>query len=211
MRVLVIGATGNVGGHAVRRALEEGHDVTALARNPAAFEQRHERLAVRQGDVLDPASLGEAVAGQDAVLSCLGTSDRKATTLRTEGARNTIAAMRERGVRRLIVFSAFGAGDSLPALKRQSFMFGRIIMPLLLKGPFGDMGHMEDEVRASGLDWTIVRPSALTKKPPVAEVKVVLGDDGKVGSSIPYANVAGFMVDQLVRDRYVGQAPAISA
>jgi uncharacterized protein YbjT (DUF2867 family) len=114
-------------------------------------------------------------------------------------------------VRRLVVFSAFGAGDSLPALKKQSFVFGRIIMPLLLKGPFEDMGHMEDEVRASGLDWTIVRPSALTKKPAVDAVKVVVGENGKVGSSIPYANVAGFMVEQLGSDQYVGQAPAISA
>jgi uncharacterized protein YbjT (DUF2867 family) len=211
MKVLVIGATGNLGGEVMRQALAAGHEVTALARNPAAIETEGDSLRVTHGDVRDPDSVERAVEGQDAVISCVGTKDRKDAVLRTEGIRNTIAAMGEHGVRRLIVFSAFGAGESAEGLKRSSFVFGRIIQPLLLKAPFEDMTRMEAAVRASGLDWTIVRPTALTKKGATGAVKVVIGNEGKPGGSISYADVAGFMVEQLGSDRYVGMAPAISA
>lgn len=210
MRVLVIGATGNLGGEVVRKALAAGHRVTALARNPDAVSIASESLTVTSGDVRDPESVVRAVEGHDAVVSCVGSKDRKDSTLRSEGARNTIAAMRRHGVRRLIVFSAFGAGDSAEQLKRASFVFGRIVQPLLLKAPFEDMTKMEEAVKMSGLDWTIVRPSALTKKDATGAVKVVVGDEGPVGASIPYGDVASFMVEQLESDRYVGMAPAIS-
>src|SRR5205823_4185926 len=135
MRVLVIGATGNLGSEVVRQALAAGHDVTALARNPSAIALEHDSLRVTSGDARDAGSLERAVADQDAVISCLGTNDLKDSTLRSEGARNAIAAMRKHGVRRLIVFSAFGVGDSAPQLKRNSFIFGRVIQPLLLRRP----------------------------------------------------------------------------
>ena len=206
-----MGATGNLGSQVVLRALEAGHAVTALARNPAAISVRHESLRVAQGDARDLDSLSAAVEGQEAVISCLGTKDRKDRTLRTEGARNAIQAMRAHGVSRLIVFSAFGAGDSLPHLKRSAPFFGRIILPLLLKTPFEDMGRMEEVVRASDVDWTIVRPTALSKKPGTGAVKVVLDDTEDPGGGIPYADVAAFMVEQLTSDAYIGKAPAVSS
>ncbi|HEX4186663.1 MAG TPA: SDR family oxidoreductase [Solirubrobacteraceae bacterium] len=211
MKVLVIGATGNLGGEVVRTALAAGHAVTALARDPSAIAIEDPNLQLTRGDVRDPASLQQATEAQDAVISCLGTKDRTEGTLRTDGARNTIAAMRLNGVRRLIVFSAFGAGDSREHLKRDAPIFGRLVVPLLLKAAFEDMGRMEDEVRASGLDWTIVRPSALTKKHATGAVNAVVDESAKVGANIPYADVAGFMVEQLASDRFLGMAPAISA
>jgi putative NADH-flavin reductase len=191
----------------VRLAREAGHEVTALARNPAVLQD--EGLTVAQGDVLDQASLDRAVAGQDAVVSCLGTRDRKNTNLRTDGIRNLVAAMSGAGARRLIVFSAFGVGDSRAQLQRTTFMFGRIILPLFLAGQFDDMARMEEIVRASSLEWVIARPTALTDKPARGDVKVVTGSHEKVGSSIPLADVAAFMVAQLDSDAYLRQAPII--
>jgi putative NADH-flavin reductase len=211
LKVLVIGATGNLGSQVVARALEAGHAVTALARDAAKIRMEHESLRVAQGDARNLDSLGPAVDGQEAVISCLGTSNIRDRTLRTEGARNTILAMREHGVSRLVVFSAFGAGESLPHLKRSAPFFGRIIVPFLLKASFEDMGRMEEEVSASGLDWTIVRPTALTKKPGTGNVKVVLDETENPGGGIPYADVANFMVEQLTSDAYLHKAPAISS
>ena len=165
MRVMVVGATGRLGRHVVERALERGHEVTAFARNPAAVELEQDRLRTAKGDVLDAASLEAAAAGQDAVISCLGTREWRRVTLRAEGVRNIISAMKAHGVRRLVVFSAFGVGDSREQLRRASFLFGRIIFPLLLKDSFEDMARMEEAVRESGLEWVIVRPTALTEKP----------------------------------------------
>ena len=206
MEVLVIGSTGRLGSQVVNRALEAGHSVAALARNPAAVPDGRERLRVIQGDALDGESVKRAVSGCDAVVSCLGTKDRKEGTLRTEGVKNVVAAMDSTGARRLIVFSAFGVGDSRGQLP---FMFGRVIMPLLLKASFGDMERMEEVVRASSLDWVLVRPTALTEKPAKGGVKVAQSPSEKVGSAIPIADVAGFMVEQLTSDAYVGKAPVI--
>jgi len=210
MKVLVIGGTGNLGREVVTQALASGHLVTALARNPNATGLEHDSLRLARGDVRDSPSVQRAVAGQEAVISCLGSKDRKDRTLRTDAALNTIAAMRRHNVARLIVFSAFGVGDSSEQLKRNAPFFGRIILPLLLRAPFADMAHMEAEVRASDLAWTIVRPCALTRKPATGTVTVALDDATKLGGTIPYADVAAFMVEQLTSDLYVGKAPAIS-
>jgi uncharacterized protein YbjT (DUF2867 family) len=116
--------------------------------------------------------------------------------------------MSSAGARRLIVFSAFGVGDSREQLKRTTFMFGRIILPLLLSRQFEDMKRMEDVVRASDLDWVIARPTELTEKPATNAVKVA-DPSQKAGSAIPIADVAQFMVDSLTSDEYLGSSPVI--
>ncbi|MYX49520.1 NAD(P)H-binding protein, partial [Streptomyces sp. SID8385] len=72
MRITVFGATGGVGGEVVRQALEAGHEVTAVVRDPAALKAGGERLEVARADLADASALGPLVAGRDAVLSGLG-------------------------------------------------------------------------------------------------------------------------------------------
>ncbi len=93
-RLLVIGGTRGAGRQVLHQALAAGDTVTALARDPARIDRGHERLTVRQGDVLAPATLGPAIAGQDAVLSTLGDSGRRPTALDSVGMRHIIHAMR---------------------------------------------------------------------------------------------------------------------
>src|SRR3954452_3866543 len=89
--LLVIGATRGTGRHFLEQALAAGHSVTALARDPARVDVAHERLRVLRGDVMAAASLAPAMAGQDAVISSLGTTTGRApTTLYSEGTRNII-------------------------------------------------------------------------------------------------------------------------
>jgi putative NADH-flavin reductase len=211
MRLLVIGSTGRVGSEVVRRALDAGHHVTAFARDPGAVAGRGERLRVAQGDVLDEASIEQALAGQDAVVSCLGTKDRKQRGLRTEGTRRVLAAMRSATARRLVVFSAFGVGDSEALLRRTDFFFSRVILPLFLARQFEDMAGMEALVRRSPLEWVIVRPGALTGKPATGAVKVAGDGNGKPGSSIPIADVAAFMLECATSASHVRSAPVIYA
>src|SRR5689334_4529787 len=70
--LLVIGATRHTGTQVMQQALAAGHTVTALARDPSRIDIQHERLRVARGDVLDPATLAQAMAGCDAVVSSLG-------------------------------------------------------------------------------------------------------------------------------------------
>lgn len=209
MKITVIGATRGVGRKLVELALARGHEVSAVARDPAALGLKHPKLRVFRGDALDRSSLDAAVRGSEAVLTALGTLDR-ASTVRSEGTRNAVEAAKTAGVRRFACVSAIGVGDSKLQAQRSSFVFGRIIMPLLLSKPFADMARMEDTVRGSGLDWTIVRPTGLTDKPPKKSVKAVL-DNGKVGSEISREDVASFLLDAVEKDQYVGSAVSVYA
>jgi putative NADH-flavin reductase len=73
VKVLVFGASGGTGTQLVEQALEQGHTVTAFARDPATIHQVHDNLRIATGDILDAASVDAAMAGQGAVLSALGT------------------------------------------------------------------------------------------------------------------------------------------
>ncbi|MDX6683520.1 MAG: hypothetical protein QOG94_3559 [Solirubrobacteraceae bacterium] len=210
MKIAVIGATGRTGAKVVTAALEAGHELTAIVRDPStAPAADHERLRLLTGDVRDVRSLERALDGQDAVISCVGPRSRKERSLREEGIRNTIAAARKAGVRRLVVLSAFGVADSVEELKRTTFVFSRIILPLFLKTQFADMARMEELVRESGLEWVVVRPSAMNNKPATNAVKIADGSR-RAGSSIPLEDVATFMVTCLTSDAHVGAMPVIS-
>jgi len=114
MKILVIGSTGPQGREFVAQALAAGHAVCAFARNPAAL-QPAPGLEVLRGDVFDQHSLHAAARGQDAAVSMLGVSlaaARRPTNVFSQGTRNLIAALKAAGVRRLIVQSSFGVGDS---------------------------------------------------------------------------------------------------
>ena len=210
MKILVVGAAGKIGQWLVKLALEQGHEVTAFARDPSKVEARGERLRLERGDALDPAAVDRAVRGQDAVVSALGTLDRK-SKVRSEGTGLVVEAMKRHGVRRFAVVSAIGVGDSREQARRSSFVFGRIILPLFLEKPFADMARMEEIVKDSGLEWVIVRPTGLVDRPASGKVRAVV-DGSSVGTAIPRADVAAFMLEEVSGPgAYIGRLPSIWA
>jgi len=206
MNIIVFGATGTIGRHLVKQALSEGHAVTAFARRPAALGVSHPSLTVRSGDVLDAASVNDAVRGHDAVLVALG-AGRKGT-VRSAGTRHIIEVMRRHGLRRLICQSTLGTGHSRALL---TFFWKRIMFGFLLKDAYADHEAQEDLVRESGLDWTIVRPGAFTDGAATGAYKHGLPDPGEpLTLKISRADVAGFMLHQLTDLRYLRQSPCLS-
>ena len=161
MRITVFGATGGTGRYVVQHALDAGHQVTAVVRNPAAVSNEHSRLEVVTADAMDPDAITAAVSGCDGVVSALGPRHGGATTVCSDGARAIISAMHTAGSRRLIVVTAGGHivddGDG---------PFTRVVVkPMLrrlLREGFADFARTDREVQAGGLDWTIMRPSRLT-------------------------------------------------
>ena len=152
MKILVIGSTGPQGRDFVAQALAAGHAVCAFARNPAAL-QPAPGLEVVRGDVFDQHSFDAAARGQDAAVSMLGVSfaaARRPTNVFSQGTRNLIAALKAAGVRRLIVQSSFGVGDS----RRDAGLLERVFYALLLRGAYADKVLQEQAVRESGLDYT---------------------------------------------------------
>ena len=210
MKVAIFGATGGTGRIMVRKALERGHELTAAARNPSALLVGHERLRVVKADVMQPQTLEAVVEDQDVVITSVSVGNalkegRKPTTLFSEGTRNVIAAMEGQGVRRLVcLFSSAVEPD--PAL---GLVFGNIMRPLLFKEVYANMSRMEREVRSSGLDWIIVRPSHLTDDP--ASGWYIVGIDRiPKGWRIPREDVAEFTLDQFADNRYLRRAIAIT-
>ncbi len=109
MRLLIAGASGRTGRLLVEHAIERGHEITALVRDAASLSAG-ERLRVVVGDVLEPATLPAAAAGQDAVVSLLAPRPRTSGRVYVEGTRNLADAAVDAGVHRFVVVSAEGAG-----------------------------------------------------------------------------------------------------
>ncbi|PUA82279.1 NAD(P)-dependent oxidoreductase [Nocardioides currus] len=204
LHLTVIGATGSVGRHVVQQALAEGHRVTALTRRPEQVEPR-EGLEVIGGDVLDPVAVRSAVEGRDAVVVALG--DGRRGTVREAGTRAVVEAMQAGGVRRLVVQSTLGAGDSRANL---DLVWKHLMFGLLLRKAYADHQRQEEVVRASGLDWTIVRPAAFTDGPRTGSYQRGFGPEAASTLKISRADVAHALLRELGEEAEVGRAVAVA-
>lgn len=191
MHITIFGANGPTGRLLTSQALAAGHQVAAVTRQPDSFPLRHERLEAVGADVLDPEAVDAAVAGRDAVLSTLGVPPSKEPiTTYSRGVANIVAAMKRHGVRRLGVVSSSGV-DPHP-YSDGGFLFNRVLLPYVTgvmgKTLYEDMRRMEELVRDSDLDWTIVRPSGLYHLPSVTDYTVVEGHaDGRFTARVDLA------------------------
>jgi len=208
MKVIIFGATGTVGALAVRRMLADGHQVTAFARHPGNLDITDPALRRVAGDAADEGAVAQAIAGHDAVVVTLGAGTSRKSVVRSGGTMNVIRGMQAHGVSRLICQSTLGAHESWSNL---NFFWKRIMFGLLLRPVFLDHELQEKLVRASGLDWTIVRPSAFTDGPDTAGYREGFGGrEQRLKLKISRADVAGFLARQLTDRRYMQQAVAIS-
>jgi uncharacterized protein YbjT (DUF2867 family) len=205
MNVLIIGVSGRTGGLTAVRAVAAGHRVTALVRNAANY---HPPAGVRvlAGSPTDPAALGAAMAGQEAVIDTIGGKTPFLTTdTETTVAKALLAAMKQHGTLRLIAVSALGVGDSQP---QGTFFFRHLILPLFLRGSTRDKAQMEEAIRASGVEFVLVRPAVLTDQEAQGSARVFAA--GETADKITRADVAQFLVGQLESDVYLGQAVTIA-
>jgi uncharacterized protein YbjT (DUF2867 family) len=204
MRVTVFGANGLTGRLITSQAIAAGHQVAAVTRQPDVFPLRHDRLEIVGADVLDPMAVDAAVAERDAVLSALGVpAGKKPISTYSRGAANIIAAMRRHGVRRLAAVSSSGV-DPRP-YSDGGILFNRVVLPyvtrVLGKTLYDDMRRMESLIRASDLEWTIVRPGGLYHLPSVTDYTLV---DGHADHRFTArADLAASMLPLLNDDRYL--------
>jgi putative NADH-flavin reductase len=169
MKLLVLGATGGTGRQIVTQALDAGHEVTVLARDPDKVGVRHDRLRVVGGDVKDVAVLADAMRGQGAVISAIGRGKSfKSENLIAASVPGIISAMGTNGIARLVFTSALGVGDSYHA----SPLVPKIFFRTLLRGIYADKLIGDQMIRNSRLDWTIVQPVVLTDDPPTRKYRV---------------------------------------
>jgi uncharacterized protein YbjT (DUF2867 family) len=188
--VLVIGGTRGTGLEVVKLLRTRGDDVIVLAR-PNSDASAAEKLGARvvRGDALRPAEIKAALAVTQvrAVVSTLGARQVKEPRPDFAGNRNAIDAAKEAGVRRFVIVTVIGAGDSLTAAPAFARRF--------LKNIISDKTQAENYLRASGLDYTIIRPGGLLDNE--AQGRAYLTEDQKAMSWIRRADLARLIVQAL--------------
>jgi putative NADH-flavin reductase len=211
MKILLLGANGAVGQLVLDDLLKANYEVKALLRNASALQRKHPRLTVVQGAPTSAADLEKVLAGQDVVLSTLGARTNKRTTLRADVARNLSVGMKKHRVRKLVWLDAAGVGSSKEFVQRSSFFFGRIIIPLFLDHMYEDAAVADDLIERSGCEWVIVRPMSFTNNAKTGNLSVFtdMSLTVRLRLRIARADVAAFLVEQVVKDDYVGQMPVI--
>jgi putative NADH-flavin reductase len=205
----LFGATGKTGRLVLERALEAGHQVQALVRDPAKLTITSDRLVVVTGEVLDAESVDQTVRGTEVVLSLFGQVRGSPKTLQTDGTRLIVESMLRHDVKRLVTLSGGALRDEHDRPK----VADRMIM-FLLKAMAGDVladaeGHLAI-LEASGLDWTVVRAPRIFDAPGTGSYRV--GWVG-VGTStrISHADLADFILTQIDDRTYDRQMPFVSA
>lgn len=208
MRALIIGASKGIGLETTRQALDAGHHVRALARSAATITISNPNLEKIRGDALKTEDVEMALVGVDVVIQTLGIALGamfRPVHLFSDATRVLIAAMRSRGVKRLISVTGFGAGDSrasISCLQQLPFqiVFGRA---------YQDKSLQERLIKESGLDWTIARPGVLTGGARTGCYKILSEPSKWRNGIIARADVAEFLVRQIEDRTYLRQAPVL--
>jgi len=208
MKTIVFGASGTIGKLAVQQMLKDGHEVTAFARNPQKIAINDPNLTYVAGDALSASSVADAVKGHNAVVITLGSGMSRKSVIRSQGTLNVIHAMQQHGVERLICQSTLGAHESWSNL---NFFWKRVMFGALIRPVFLDHELQENFVRASGLEWTIVRPGAFSDGPATGAFKEdIEPKDRALTLKISRADIAKFLSRQLSDLRYAHRAVGIS-
>lgn len=211
MKMTVFGATGRVGGQVVRQALDTGHKVTAVVRDPARFAVSHPALEVATVPGLtDPEVLRPLLEASDAAISGVGPRGRKDGPVASSTTRGILRAMEASGVPRFVAVSAAPVG---PVPEGESFVNRRILLPFisaLLRDVYADLAEMEDEIRRSTTEWTIVRPPKFVNKLLTGTYRTSVGGNVPHGYTISPADVAHAMLAMLDDPTTLGQAVGVA-
>lgn len=210
MRFLVIGASKGIGLEVVRYGLERGHEIRAFARSADKIDIEDPKLEKRVGDALDAEDVANALSGVDAVIVALGVPKTlgalaRPTTLFSDATRTLLPAMSAAGVRRLLVVTGFGAGDSRSKISTVE----KLPFRAFLGRAYADKSVQEELVRESGLDWTIARPGILMNRPASKAYEVLVEPEDWHNGLISRGDVAHFLVHAAEDGSYVGKAPVL--
>lgn len=208
--VLVIGASRGIGLETVKAALAAGHSVRAFARSAPTIGISDPKLTKVTGDARVRNDVSAACKGVDAVISTVGVSSLRdlvfGTTLFSDSTRVLTGAMQDAGVRRLLLVTGAGAGNSRG---RINFLYDNLLFPLVLQRAYNDKDVAEDIVMKSGLDWTIVRPGALTNRPAERRYKALTEMKDWRGGFISRADVADYLIKIIDDPATIGKTPLL--
>jgi uncharacterized protein YbjT (DUF2867 family) len=213
VHLFVLGATGATGREVVRQAIGAGHRLTAYGRRPGDLPVDDPALTIVTGDVTDVEALAVALPQHDAVISTLGVPRGPRTlrnnTLIARSTRALVGAADRTGVRRVVMLSAFGVGDSY----QKASLFARFLYRTVVADIFRDKQEGESTLRASDLDWTLAYPVTLNNKPGAGSyLAIPLEATADVPGLpvLPRADLADFLIRAAGDDTYVRQVVVLT-
>ncbi len=226
MKLIIFGASRGTGRSLAELALAQGHQVTAVARNPSGLNLNHALLNVLAGDVTNTAFVEQSLKGHEMVFCTVGsgprsgaqrqayiargllTGTRGATTLFSFAAHNITKAMNNQGVYRLMFLSNFGVlGETASNLRTAGLVS---MIKFTLHGGLQDHWRALDEIQKYDGEWMAVRPMALTDGERTGHYRIALEGLPEGGTHISRADVADFMLKQVSSNEYVHKIPAIA-
>jgi uncharacterized protein YbjT (DUF2867 family) len=222
MRLTILAATGRTGRQLLEQAVGAGHEVTAVVRDPARISSSGVRAVTADLTDPDPAALAAAVGGADAVLSALGarSPSEAGEGVVARGTRAIVDAMHASGVRPLVAISAApvatGAAPGNPQPPRRDpgdgFLIANVLGPVArvaFRTTYADLAQMEDVLRNSRMDWTVLRPPYLTDKP-LNRYRTAHGRNVRGGFSASRPDVADLMLRVVGEPETIGQVVGIA-
>ena len=198
MRLFVLGATGRTGKALVAQGLARGHEITTFGRS--AFNGKAKSLRVVVGNPMQANDLAAALAGNDIVLSALGTRGLGATSVLADSVRATIEAMRYAGVRRLVIVSSLLLDPNIGRIPR-------FLRRTFLRHHVHDQRAMEKQVTESDLEWTVLRAARFKNGPFTGRYVVNAESEQTETSGVPMSreDVACMVLDTAERGNYIRQ------
>lgn len=205
-KFVIVGANGGIGRQCVEHALQAGHLVTAILRNPAKLAIEHPNLKKVSGDVMQPGAFENHFENQDAVISAIGVAggfgSDKPTALYSQGNANVLKAMEQKGIKRMFLISA-SAIEISPVLPFYIRLIEKYVVQKLLKHMYTDLLKMEAVIKSSNISWTIIRPPQLTNQAVTGTYRIAINTFLKNCLKISRADVAHFIINNVAnRDTY---------
>ncbi len=204
MKLLIFGATGQTGQYLLKDALAQGHQVSVLVRDPHKLPISLPQEHIQRGDIYESNTIERTLRGNEAVLFVIGSGGLGPTTLRQDAMHSVIAAMQKQQVKRIVALSTAMVGNA-------GFVANIILRPLIFRNTVRDSQAMEVLLRASSLDFTIVRAPRLRQEKMDHPYKEVLGESARpLDSSVSRGSVAHLMLKSLQEPGYMSQIVTIS-
>lgn len=205
MKILVFGATGRVGSRIVNHALDDGHSVTALVRNPDKIQLRSDQLTVIEGNTLNKVDIDRVVHGIDVVFSALSTDG---TTTLSKSMPSIINAMEKEGIKRIISIGTAGILNS--RVSPNIFRYQSDESKRRTTRAAEEHRKVYNLLKASRLDWTIVCPTYLPDGERTGEYRVEKDYLPENGSEISVPDTSEFAFSQLTGNDYMKSRAGIA-
>lgn len=210
MKIAILGSTGFVGGILINKAIKQGYQVKTLARRPEKLQAIRDKVEIIEGSIFDSQVVEKAIQGTEAVLSTVGPPPGKQCDpgLYQKAMKDLVSIMEKNGIKRYIHIGGavhLGGTDEIWSVKRR---FLKIFLNLVSKNILIAKQLEWEVLKASDLDWTLIRPPRISKG--MASGKISADDNKLETLSINVDDLADFMLAQISSQEWIRTAPLVS-